>query len=41
MDQVKADDMPSWLRYCLVHIVKRCLCIILRWIEDVERGAKL
>lgn len=30
---------PPWLRYFLVHVVKRCCGILLRWIEEVEAEA--
>jgi hypothetical protein len=32
--------VPPWLKHFLVHVVKRCLGIIDKWIEDVRSADK-
>lgn len=28
-------DIPPWLRHFLVHVVKRCAMILVKWIDDL------
>jgi hypothetical protein len=40
MNQAKYGDIPPWLRYFLIHVVKRCCGILIAWICDMEEALK-
>jgi hypothetical protein len=35
-----ADGMPPWVRYFLVHVLKRICCTLLSWIEEVQKAER-
>lgn len=37
-DDVKA--IPPWVRSLLVHVVKRCCAIVIKWIDDMQEAEK-
>jgi hypothetical protein len=40
MNTQDAQAIPPWVRYFLVHVVKRCLKIAIVWIEEIQAACK-
>jgi len=38
MDKFNVTDIPPWIRHFLVHVVKRCANILVKWIEDMQKA---
>ena len=42
MGQTSPDfgGIPPWLRYFLIHVVKRCAMVFVTWINEMEKALK-
>ncbi len=40
MNTQEVQGMPPWVRHFLVHVVKRCAMIVVKWIEDMQEAGR-
>jgi hypothetical protein len=38
MTQQALKQVPLWVRHFLIHVIKRCCGIVVKWIDDVEEA---
>lgn len=40
MKEDTPKNIPPWAQHFLVHVVKRCAMILVKWIEDMQEDSK-
>jgi hypothetical protein len=40
MKEDTPKNIPPWVQHFLVHVVKRCAMVLVRWIESVQEESK-
>ncbi len=40
MKQDTPKNIPPWVQHFLIHVVKRCAMVLVRWIDDMKEEGK-